>query len=169
MKRIKKSKIPNPGTQAAIDAGCICPVLDNEHGEGILMDGKQCFWYTEGCPVHTRKEKGSSRKKQEESKVDPMEWKYTYSDKADCCRSCIHSFKKEEYDEDTQYYCAHGADLRPPCGSVFMGEGFFSGIERRFSKKGSKAYAARYKAWNDWSSNRGVSPWGRCAKFERKK
>jgi len=39
--------VPNPGSNEAIELGCICPVLDNNHGMG-----KGPFWYTEGCPVH---------------------------------------------------------------------------------------------------------------------
>ena len=39
--------VPNPGSNEAIELGCICPVLDNNHGRGSGP-----FWYTEGCPVH---------------------------------------------------------------------------------------------------------------------
>lgn len=43
---------PNPGNGKAIDAGCICPVLDNAHGRGMpYPDGPQ-FWTTAGCPIH---------------------------------------------------------------------------------------------------------------------
>src|SRR5579864_397456 len=38
---------PNPGSPYAVDLGCKCPVLDNNHGEG---NGP--FWRTEGCPIH---------------------------------------------------------------------------------------------------------------------
>ena len=44
-------KKPNPGSDEAIDLGCCCPILDNEHGKGAYGDGKM-FWYAEGCPVH---------------------------------------------------------------------------------------------------------------------
>ena len=49
---------PNPGSDAALDLGCKCPVLDNGHGRGIPWpndddDGfHTVFWQTEGCPVH---------------------------------------------------------------------------------------------------------------------
>jgi hypothetical protein len=36
-----------PGSDEAIAAGCICPVLDNSHGKG---DGP--FRVIEGCPIH---------------------------------------------------------------------------------------------------------------------
>lgn len=39
--------MPNPGSDAALDRGCTCPVLDNGHGRG---NGP--FWITGGCPVH---------------------------------------------------------------------------------------------------------------------
>ena len=43
---------PNPGSNAAIAAGCTCPVLDNEHGLGIPRDGRRLFWIAEDCPLH---------------------------------------------------------------------------------------------------------------------
>ncbi len=44
--------VPNPGSQAAINRGCTCPVIDNHHGEGVPMSGGTQFWMTAGCPVH---------------------------------------------------------------------------------------------------------------------
>lgn len=43
---------PNPGSDEAIKAGCLCPVIDNHYGRGAYGDGK-AFWYTENCPIHT--------------------------------------------------------------------------------------------------------------------
>ncbi len=43
-----KNGVPNPGSDAALDAGCTCPVLDNGHGR--RSDG--LFWITLGCPLH---------------------------------------------------------------------------------------------------------------------
>jgi len=43
---------PNPGSDAALDAGCICPVLDNAHGRGVILDGRPQFWMVHGCPIH---------------------------------------------------------------------------------------------------------------------
>lgn len=48
---------PNPGSDAAREAGCRCPVLDNGHGKGawgaaLGEDGKPLFWISEGCPLH---------------------------------------------------------------------------------------------------------------------
>ena len=42
---------PNPGSDAAIKAGCTCAVLDNCHGRGYRMQ-PGVYVYTEGCPVH---------------------------------------------------------------------------------------------------------------------
>ena len=41
----------NPGSNAAIDQGCTCAVLDNNHGQfpALPPDG---WWITVGCPVH---------------------------------------------------------------------------------------------------------------------
>lgn len=46
---------PSPGSDAAIDIGCKCAVLDNGHGRGCGRfddDGKPMFWINEECPVH---------------------------------------------------------------------------------------------------------------------
>lgn len=41
----------NPGSDEAIKDGCICPVLDNAHGKGVMGIGG--VWvYVENCPVH---------------------------------------------------------------------------------------------------------------------
>ena len=51
---------PNPGSREAVDAGCICPVMDNGHGSGWMggvknpETGEVMFVIVEGCPVHGR-------------------------------------------------------------------------------------------------------------------
>ena len=40
--------LPNPGSDEAIALGCICPVLDNNHGRGPGP-----FWQVASCPVHS--------------------------------------------------------------------------------------------------------------------
>lgn len=50
---------PNPGSDAAMIAGCTCPVLDNNHGEGAYSDaGGRRFWINDGCPLHASKSTG---------------------------------------------------------------------------------------------------------------
>ena len=49
--------VPNPGSRAAIYAGCTCPVIDNRYGQGVMMTqgaepSEPNFWYSAGCPVH---------------------------------------------------------------------------------------------------------------------
>jgi hypothetical protein len=56
-RHVKGEPDPPPGSRAAIEKGCICPVLDNCHGKGIpTRDSKgnesRIFWRTEGCPLH---------------------------------------------------------------------------------------------------------------------
>jgi hypothetical protein len=48
------STVPNPGSMEAIKHGCICAVLDNEHGRGCGLgkDGEPLFWITAECPLH---------------------------------------------------------------------------------------------------------------------
>jgi hypothetical protein len=42
---------PNPGSKAAIDAGCTCPVTDNGYGAGYMgMEG--VYIYSAGCKLH---------------------------------------------------------------------------------------------------------------------
>lgn len=43
---------PNPGSKAAQGMGCICAVLDNNHGLTAPWPPSG-WWITEGCPVHT--------------------------------------------------------------------------------------------------------------------
>jgi hypothetical protein len=42
---------PNPGSDEAINQGCICAVLDNFHGKTPPW-APNGWWITEGCPVH---------------------------------------------------------------------------------------------------------------------
>jgi hypothetical protein len=42
----------NPGSQAARNAGCICPVLDNNRGK-YAPAPPSGWWITANCPVHT--------------------------------------------------------------------------------------------------------------------
>jgi hypothetical protein len=43
-----KAKVPNPGSDEAIDQGCSCPVLDNSHGKTVPFPAGQRFWITTG-------------------------------------------------------------------------------------------------------------------------
>lgn len=44
---------PNPGSEQALRQGCTCPVLDNNHGKGIVHGPKGVeFWTDENCPLH---------------------------------------------------------------------------------------------------------------------
>jgi len=52
---------PPPGSDDAIDAGCICARTDNNHGRGYFgmgggkdpKTGETIYVYTVGCPVHS--------------------------------------------------------------------------------------------------------------------
>ncbi len=41
-----------PGSDEALDKGCQCPVLDNGHGRGIIIDGRTEYWINGDCPIH---------------------------------------------------------------------------------------------------------------------
>lgn len=45
-------KKQNPGSKEAVVAGCTCPVLDNAHGAGAVIDGVVAYWYAMDCPIH---------------------------------------------------------------------------------------------------------------------
>ena len=46
-------KVPNPGSQDAIDQGCTCPIIDNGHGSDRI--GKiRGFYISKGCPLHDK-------------------------------------------------------------------------------------------------------------------
>jgi len=51
---------PNPGSDEAIKAGCICDASDNNHGKGITIKIRKkvevCFWLSADCPLHYKKE-----------------------------------------------------------------------------------------------------------------
>lgn len=43
----------NPGSDAAVEAGCTCAVMDNARGAGVKILGEGPFWWIEGdCPLH---------------------------------------------------------------------------------------------------------------------
>jgi len=42
-----------PGSDAAVKAGCTCPVLDNGRGRGMWSKpGEPVFWISGDCPMH---------------------------------------------------------------------------------------------------------------------
>jgi hypothetical protein len=46
---------PTPGSDAAIKAGCTCPVLDNHHGRGFFWGTATVFWIGETCLLHAKR------------------------------------------------------------------------------------------------------------------
>lgn len=44
------AETPPPGSDAALDNGCTCPVLDNSHGEGWM--GTDEYVINFDCPLH---------------------------------------------------------------------------------------------------------------------
>lgn len=44
----------NPGSKEAIEAGCKCPRMDNNNGQGIGKDehGNTIFVISGSCPIH---------------------------------------------------------------------------------------------------------------------
>lgn len=44
-----------PGHPDAVNAGCLCPQMDNGHGQGsgyVGLDGSPMFWFSQDCPIH---------------------------------------------------------------------------------------------------------------------
>ncbi len=49
---MKKTAKSTPGSDAALNQGCMCPVMDNAHGKGRTIDGKVMLWMNDRCPLH---------------------------------------------------------------------------------------------------------------------
>jgi hypothetical protein len=43
---------PTPGSDEAVEQGCMCPVLDNARGQGFMYGGKRSYWISGACPMH---------------------------------------------------------------------------------------------------------------------
>lgn len=46
---------PNPGSNEAIEQGCLCSIFDNDNGRGcgyVGADGQPLFWINQACPLH---------------------------------------------------------------------------------------------------------------------
>jgi len=44
---------PNPGSEEAVEQGCLCARLDNNFGAGAYHSmGGALFWIDAGCPLH---------------------------------------------------------------------------------------------------------------------
>ena len=49
--KTKPDSTAPPGSDAAIAAGCLCPILDNEYGRGWMgQEGVYC--HSGDCPLH---------------------------------------------------------------------------------------------------------------------
>lgn len=44
----------NPGSNAAIAAGCTCARIDNHYGLGTIVNGEARFVISGDCPLHGR-------------------------------------------------------------------------------------------------------------------
>lgn len=102
------------------------------------------------------------------------------------CHNCEHRFEKDDYDDPTEYFCAFDAPMRPLCGSVSMEECFDDGATPIDDWLKQNGYADQpieswhdqynayhdliwmpaYFAWEEWSKNRRVHPWGICNQFK---
>lgn len=47
---------PFPGSSEAVEEGCLCPILDNDYGQGYHCTDKSQFIVVETCPIHGSKE-----------------------------------------------------------------------------------------------------------------
>ena len=59
--------IPNPGSDEALDRGCSCPCMDNNHGRGGSYYGIGIWITTADCPLHgmTGKQAADAKQKAE--------------------------------------------------------------------------------------------------------
>lgn len=49
---IETPERPNPGSREALDQGCLCPVMDNNHGKQPPFDDPDGWYIHAECPVH---------------------------------------------------------------------------------------------------------------------
>lgn len=52
---VSSTAMTTPGSPAAIEQGCTCPVIDNHYGEGMPYRDGPRFWTDSNCPIHTPK------------------------------------------------------------------------------------------------------------------
>lgn len=50
------SAVPKPGSPEAVDKGCQCPVMDNNNGNGLSVNGGKQWWISSQCPIHAGKQ-----------------------------------------------------------------------------------------------------------------
>lgn len=55
--KMNDKDVPNPGSDEAIELGCICPVIENARGKGAYgtwdgPDEEKLFWFDNRCPLH---------------------------------------------------------------------------------------------------------------------
>lgn len=88
----------------------------------------------------------------------------TYKDQ-DGCHNCRWAFRRVEYEEGAELFCAlTGADNRPKCGSVAMGEHFGGSlVDETYDER----FDTESAAWDAWSEPRKVKPSGICDVHER--
>ena len=49
------AETPKPGSRAAENLGCTCPIMDNARGRGAYGDGERYgWWMSADCPLHGR-------------------------------------------------------------------------------------------------------------------
>jgi len=77
------------------------------------------------------------------------------------CHDCKFVFKKCEYDEAPDYFCAFGKEVRPRCGSTLMDESWFG-------KEPKVSFDKALDDWEQWSEFRLVQPWGVCNEWREK-
>jgi len=84
------------------------------------------------------------------------------------CRSCAYVFERFEYDEGEEYFCMR--EGRPaPCGSVAMGEGFYTVYDGPYRANRTDEEAHRLSdIWDLWAEKHRVSCCGVCPNWTTK-
>lgn len=47
-------KWPPPGSNEAVAKGCTCPVMDNNHGVGVVRLDGAVYWVNQDCKLHKK-------------------------------------------------------------------------------------------------------------------
>jgi hypothetical protein len=84
--------------------------------------------------------------------------------RAACCCNCKHAFVYSEYDCGESFYCTLGAEPRPPCGSVELGEV----AHLPNGHLDHKQNIIQGRLWTPWEAENHVKPGESCGRFEDK-
>jgi len=74
---------PNPGSNEAVEDGCLCPIVENNYGQAE-PDGDGMWWIDARCPVHP-------------PRPDETDWSKFGQPDANGCGRCGHDIDRHVF------------------------------------------------------------------------